>query len=114
MIILIFIWTLGEPTDDQPFVSGNDKSSEYDPNLYLYSVSIAFLILLILLILTVFAIVLNMKHVIYSEMNRKNWIRGPEHRRSYRRCSTMKIRFQPPQIQIRSRPHLQLEWVIIH
>lgn len=30
---------IGEAGDDQPFVVGSEKSAEYDPNLYLYSVS---------------------------------------------------------------------------
>lgn len=32
--------SIGEAGDDQPFVVGSEKSAEYDPNLYLYSVSI--------------------------------------------------------------------------
>lgn len=35
-----FLLITGEATDEQPFVSNNDKSAQYDPNLYLYSVSI--------------------------------------------------------------------------
>lgn len=40
---------IGEAGDDQPFVVGNEKSSEYDPNLYLYSVSYSKSIYLLLL-----------------------------------------------------------------
>lgn len=36
-----FFLFIGEAGDDQPFVVGSEKSSEYDPNLYLYSVSIS-------------------------------------------------------------------------
>lgn len=34
-----FFFFTGEANDDQPFVPNNEKSTEYDPNLYLYSVS---------------------------------------------------------------------------
>lgn len=33
------IMLTGEAGDDQPFVAGSEKASDYDPNLYLYSVS---------------------------------------------------------------------------
>lgn len=35
-----FLLDSGEATDDQPFVSKNDVTAQYDPNLYLYSVSV--------------------------------------------------------------------------
>lgn len=37
--LICFSFHIGEANDDQPFVPNNEKSSEYDPNLYLYSVS---------------------------------------------------------------------------
>lgn len=45
MLIVCFIFPTkkkltGEATDDQPFVPNNEKPTEYDPNLYLYSVSV--------------------------------------------------------------------------
>lgn len=36
--MVCFFSFLGEATDDQPFVSKTDVT-QYDPNLYLYSVS---------------------------------------------------------------------------
>lgn len=37
---MFFFSFTGEATDDQPFVPNNEKPTEYDPNLYLYSVCI--------------------------------------------------------------------------
>lgn len=34
------LFLTGEATDDQPFVPNNEKPTEYDPNLYLYSVCV--------------------------------------------------------------------------
>lgn len=34
---------IGDATDEQPFVSKSETKSQYDPNLYLYSVSYALL-----------------------------------------------------------------------
>lgn len=33
-----FFSFIAEATDDQPFVANNEKPTDYDPNLYLYSV----------------------------------------------------------------------------
>lgn len=38
LFCFLFVFT-GEAGDDQPFVSNNEKAAQYDPNLYLYSVS---------------------------------------------------------------------------
>lgn len=37
--LIVSILSIAEATDDQPFVPNNEKPAEYDPNLYLYLVS---------------------------------------------------------------------------